>query len=280
MLEQLKKTEFWFDILVLSCLWLLVAFLPQSLLQYQEVSLIDILKIVALISTLEVIGFFAHHLLGDRAGILIQGLLGGFVSSTMTFVRFTQNTHESSFHPRTVSRALLLATVGMLVECIFIVFTIVPNYAATLSKPFFVQMLTLLFIVAIMSFGKNKISKTTNDKIVLDEPIIWKKVGSFALFILGLIYFMRILATTLSLPYTWTALVMSLFEAHGVLTAALTELRNQDLSHMMEIALIILLGNVLSKAFFLFKGKNKAIRFPVLASLLGSLILAWGSTFI
>jgi hypothetical protein len=68
---------------------------------------------------------------------------------------------------------------------------------------------------------------------------------------------------------------MSLFESHGVLAAAITEFNSNPTPHQGQIAvLVILLGNVLSKSFFVLRGKNHAIRKTVIGALAGSFVLA------
>ena len=53
------------------------------------ISVALILKLVGLIGLLEVVGFFVLHSLGVKRGLLAQGLIGGFISSTAVFVRLT-----------------------------------------------------------------------------------------------------------------------------------------------------------------------------------------------
>lgn len=268
--------EFWFDISALLFLWLIIWLAPNDLLIYQSISFLSILKIVALISTLEVMGFFAHHFLGNKAGVLLQGFLGGFVSSTMTFLNLTQN--ENQLHPMTVSRALLLATVGMLIECIFIIFAIIPENFLILAKPFIVQIILLILFAFVLGiFFKDK--KLTHPKIVLDDPIVWKKVAKFAVFIVGLIILMRFLSTNLKLPHVWATFFLSLFEAHGVLTAGLTEVKTDPGLNGMTIVMAVLFGNFISKAFLVLRGNHK-MRMPVLIPLSLSLVGAWSSIYI
>lgn len=277
------RSEVWFDVAALVALWIVILVIPQGLLEYQNISLLTILKIVALIATLEAIAFFAQNFLGVHAGTLIQGLVGGFISSTMTFVIFTQNSKHANLPTSTVSRALLLSTIGMLVECVLIVNTIVPNSTHILLRPLLVQIMLILLFVAATGIGKrNAPVKRDEDfkELALKEPINWKKVGSFAVLILGLILLMRILSSTLALPTSWSAFLLSLFEAHGVLTAALSENLTAEISYLLDIVLVIQLGNVISKCFLVIKGKNAKIRRPIIATLSISLLLSWLSTMI
>jgi hypothetical protein len=108
-----------------------------------------------------------------------------------------------------------------------------------------------------------------------DDPIIWKKMVYLSLFIIALTYTMRFISRTLHLPYTWSALLVSLFEAHGVLVAAMTEFRTiADLPRAAEVVLAISAGNVLSKTFFVLRSKRKDIRIPTLGPLYLSLLIA------
>src|SRR5690606_23612861 len=89
--KYLKNTEFWFDLIGLSILWIIVAVLPDTF-EILTVKVIDIIKIIALISSLEAFGFFMNHLFDRKNSLLFQGFFGGLVSSTMTYLRFTSHT--------------------------------------------------------------------------------------------------------------------------------------------------------------------------------------------
>jgi hypothetical protein len=121
----------------------------------------------------------------------------------------------------------------------------------------------------------------SESKIKLKEMIIWKNVLKFSLLIVTLIFVMRFLTVNLSVSPVLSSFLMSLFEAHGVLVATLSEFGNtQDSNTAQEILMAILVGNVISKTFFVLRGRNKLIRGPVLFSLYFSLSWALLSHFI
>jgi uncharacterized membrane protein (DUF4010 family) len=270
---HLRDTAFWFDLIVLAILWLLVLYIPKDFFLFNHSSLVDVLKIVALIASLEVLGFFSCHLMGNRAGLLLQGFLGGFVSSTMTYLRFTKNQDLKDKHARTISRALILSTIAMLTEGIFIIFAINP-FATKIITPLVVQIVILLIAVFMIKRPAGEIS-TQVTKIEIEEPIIWKKVLYFSTFIITLIFLMRFISDQFSLPYHWTSFLISLFESHAVLAAAMTEFQGiHEIREAQLIIILVLTGNVLSKTIFIFKADNKAIRWPLLISLYSSLLAA------
>jgi len=271
--KHLRDTTFWFDLIVLAILWLLVLYIPKDFFLFNHSSLVDVLKIVALIASLEVLGFFSCHLMGNRAGLLLQGFLGGFVSSTMTYLRFTKNEDLKDKHARTISRALILSTIAMLIEGIFIVVAINP-FASKIITPLVVQIVILLIAVFMIKRPAGAIS-TQVAKIEIEEPIIWKKVLYFSTFIISLIFLMRFISDQFSLPYHWTSFLISLFESHAVLAAAMTEFQGiHEIREAQLIIILVLTGNVLSKTIFILKADNKAIRWPLLISLYSSLLVA------
>lgn len=278
--SHLKGTEFWFDTAILVVLWSSTLFLPTEFQVFPGATILSIIKIVALLASLQMMGFFAYHLAGKRAGLIIQGFLGGFVSSTMTYLQFTQQDEFAHHNRWTVSRALLLSSVAMLAECIFIILTLATHSTWPLILPILTQLAIILLIVFLLPASTGS-ETSTNKTLIVDEPIIWKKVIYFSALILFLIYSMRFVSQHLSLNYLISAFFMSLFESHGVLAAAITEFNTNPTPHHGQIAvLVILLGNVISKSFFVLRGKNHAIRKTVIGALAGSFLLVAGVIFL
>lgn len=276
---HLKGTEFWFDVIILIALWSSTIFIPKQFEVFPGASAVSIIKIVALLASLQMMGFFAYHLAGKRAGLIIQGFLGGFVSSTMTYLQFTQQDEFAHHNRWTVSRALLLSTVAMLAECTFIILTLATHSIWPLILPILIQLAIIALIVFLLPASTGS-TASANKKLIVDEPIVWKKVIYFSLLILFLIYSMRFVSQHLSLNYMISAFFMSLFESHGVLAAAITEFNTNPTPHQGQIAvLVILLGNVISKSFLVLRGKNHAIRKTVIGALFGSFLLVGGMTY-
>ncbi len=249
--------------------------IPADILVIEGTSVVNLLKIVALFSTLESLGYLGTRLVGAKKGLLIQGLCGGFISSTMTHLRITRNPELDSYPPKLIAQALLLSTISMLFECIFIIYTLHPQ-AAQLVAPFIAQILVLLLAILLYQQAKSTAGSTTVQIVDdNDDPIIWKKMIYLSLFIVVLTYVMRFTSHTLELPYTWSAFLVSVFEAHGVLVATMTEFREAaDLPRARHVVSAILAGNVLSKTVFVLRSKRRAIRLPTLGPLYLSFVVA------
>lgn len=269
--DHLKETEFWFDLILLGFLWLGVNLLPENLELYAGIKLSYILKIVALVSSLEAISFFSILFLGKRAGLMLQGFVGGFVSSTMTYLRFTRNSEMSLFSSALKTRALLYSTIAMLLEGVLIILAVLPQ-SYLLCLPFLTQALILFICSRLIKPQAQDLLPFKDEHVLIKEPIIWKKVFYLSSLIFTLIYVMELLNSKLSLSLFWSSLVISLFEAHAVLIAGLSQFKQQEnFAELSALILAILTGNVISKSYFILRAKDKKIKTRMLLYLFSSL---------
>jgi len=237
-----RQHGFWFDLFILAMLWgSLLVISPEALI-FSRYSLSALVKLVALVGTLEALGFFAAHLFGAQRGLLLQGLLGGFLSSTMTYLRLAPL--QVSVNLR--ARALLLSTLAMLTEALLIIATLAPARALVLPLS---QMLLLGLIVAFFRQASraqgDRTAATAELEIDIRDPIVWRRVLKLSLLIIAFIGGMRLISQRLPLPFELTTLVISLFESHAVLAALLADPQKEEF--VPTIILIVLLGNALSK---------------------------------
>lgn len=255
---HLRDRAFWVDLTLLSLLFIGSFFLPLS----GPVS--HILKIVFLMASLECLGFFLIHLLNGRQSFWIQGLLGGLISSTMVFLRLTDDHELQEQAPLLLCQTLIFATSAMIIQAWLIVLTLAPYHLGHLSPPFVLNILGLAFSFFVLSVilpkGEER-SLAFNEGF--ERPILWRKVASFAAILIGLVYGMRVLTEWLSLPYQVATFTVSLFEAHGVLAAGLTDyLRLGKIEEAQEIILIVLIGHIVSKSVLV--GRMRKLRYRAL----------------
>jgi hypothetical protein len=138
-----------------------------------------------------------------------------------------------------------------------------------------VQIVILVIAVFMIKRPVGTTTAQVANKIEIAEPIIWKRVLYFSTFIITLIFLMRFISEKFSLPYHWTSFLVSLFESHAVLAAAMTEFQgSHQIGQAQQIVVLVLTGNVLSKTLFILKADNKGIRWPLLVSLYSSLLAA------
>ncbi len=272
----MKAFEFWFDLILLGLLWVGVIYLPISTLTIGTLSLSGLLKITALIGTLEALGYFSHYLFGNRKGLLLQGFLGGLISSTMTYLRLC-NLSGNAFPPMLIARALLLAILAMLIECLLIIYTIHPA-PLEISKLVLLQGgIISLVIIALSWFHPHdkKVEFIVGNDVKINDPIVWKKVVYFSFLIVLIIQLLHFADEKLNIPYIYSVLLISFIEAHGVLAAAITNLPSTAATEdIQKIIAMILTGNVIGKTYFVLRCRTKNVRLTVLLTLYGSLALA------
>lgn len=248
---------------------------PSDLVIIDRITVATLLKIVALFSSLESLGYLGTRLVGAKNGLLLQGLCGGFISSTMTYLRMTRSSRLDGHSPKIIAQALLLSTIAMLLECGFIIYTLHAQ-PGPLLLPILGQIVALT--LSMLWFQRSATKPAEAQSLLLDttaDPIIWKKMIYLSLFIVALTYAMRFIGQTFALPYAWSAFFVSLFEAHGVLVAAMAEYpRAADLPQANLVVLVVLAGNVVSKTFFVLRSKRRDIRSATLVPLYVSLLLA------
>ena len=274
LLTHFKSKELWLDTAALVIVWLLSIILNRLLTNPTHFYIIKLVQITALMASIEYIGFFALHVFGKSRGLLIQGLLGGFISSTMIFIQIGSQEKTHYYSNQEIARSLILATLSMLSLGVLIIWTIADHNQLALALPFLLQACAL--IVSFFSLGlRGGPTKRTAIPclVMLDDPIIWKNVVKFT-FILALIL-MSEKALTKLLPesYFVSTFVIALFESHAVLAAFITGIEDYSANPQIVVCLI-LLGNVVSKVFLTLKSPVKAIKLPVSLALLGSFLFS------
>lgn len=252
---------------MLGLAWVLVFVLPPM---YFEIPISLIVKIVAIVATLEMLSFITFNLFGRNKSLLIQGFIGGLASSTTVFVQSTRDERFRKLSPYHLAAMLMLAIVAMLVESFVI--------GLGLNAPTIVLVVIVMQIIIMLAFAgltwkrRPKNFFTDTNQFVISHPILWLRVLKLTFFIAALIALMEFGKFYFKDAYFITIFVTSLFEAHAVLAATLLD-SNQ---HIVLAYAIITFGHSLSKLILVwranFPGLVKLILIPLLCSLVVSLI--------
>jgi uncharacterized membrane protein (DUF4010 family) len=270
-----KDKHIWFDMTMLAALFVVAAYVP-------------LLKIVPLVACLELFSFFSFHLLAKRSRFQLQGFLGGFISSTAVFLQILNDKKFATTSERDLLLTLLFALCSMLLECLFIIFFLADQLPFTFYIPFVTQLLffiTAIIYVQIQSnllfLSKQSGQATVDIELLIDHPINWKNVAKLSIFILGLVYAMHFIGSELGLSRGISTLLVSFFEAHAILVSVMTEwsMNPQDID-LINLLLLILLGNTISKSYLVFKGSNFSHKGFFIAMMFMGFALSVGVTFI
>ena len=270
-----KDKHIWFDMTMLAALFVVAAYIP-------------LFKIVPLVASLELFSFFSFHLLAKRSRFLLQGFLGGFISSTAVFLQILNDNKFSSTSERELLLTMLFALCAMLLECLFIIFFLAEELPFIYYLPFVTQL--IFFSIVILYVNASSSSRFVSDhatdvrvdfELLNDHPIIWKNVAKLSILILVIISAMHYVGSDLGLSRGLSTLLISLFEAHAILASVMTEwsLESQNID-LMKLFFLILLGNTLSKSYLALKGSNLSQKWFFVVVMLGGLLASIGVTFI
>ncbi len=266
--HHIREKIFWIDITVVGILWL-AAILTENTFTYSK-----ILKIVALMSTLDVIGFFSFHALGAGRSLLIQGFLGGIISSTGTFLKLSSRHRIQDNELHALTQSLLLALTAMLFECLLIIYALRADAFMAIALPVLVQSALIVSFI-LFSHGRNTIhSEIEGMTKMIEKPVIWVRVVKISVLISALIYGMRFLNEKLNLDPSWGAFIASFFEAHAI-TAATIGADELTATHGQKIMLMILSGNAISKTLICMRSGSRKLVIRVGGILFLSLGVAW-----
>lgn len=279
---HLRQKHTWFDLLLLALLWGLVFVIPENFWHYKGFSLAFFVKITALVASLEVISFISFHLLSGKTSLLLQGFLGGFVSSTTVYVQLNYDKRFENIEETLIAEALLMAICSMLIECLLIVLSISPSFHFLMLLPFGVMLFFIMlsfFILVLRKKKHNSLVDGLND-LEIDDPIVWKKVCFFSAYIAFLKLTMILLHEFTNIPVIAATFLASLFEAHAILAVnAANFSKETNLWDMHFIMLVILTGSLISKMFFVLKGnvlsQKRLILIPVIVSTFLTTLIIW-----
>ena len=227
-------------------------------------------------ASIEMIGFLAFQFFGKRRGILVQGFIGGFISSTMIYIQFGEASKMSAYSSRDVVGGLILSTIAMLSLSVLLVITLSSRDDFYLTYPFLMQIVGLFFcLFLITSLTPATKSKSEENIFYIEDPIIWKNVLKFTFFLTSITFGLKWLTNLIPDSYLISSFVISLFESHAVLAAFLSNIETVgDHFNPKLIVSLILLGSLISKIFLISRSKMNGIKKPVYLSLIGSFLLS------
>lgn len=262
-----KHFHIWLDMGLLAVLFIVASYFP-------------FLKIVPLVASLELFSFFSFHLLAKNSRFQLQGFLGGFISSTAVFLQTLNDKKFAVESEKNLFLTLLFALCAMLLECLFIIYFLAESFSFNYYLPFLTQLACIAAVILYVTFSAHfpaqGISTSSAEFDMLnDHPIIWRNVAKLSLIIFAIIYSMHFIGTELGFPKSVSTLLISLFEAHAVLASVMTQwsLQSQGFD-LMSLLLVILLGNTISKSYFVISGANLKKKGFFVSVLIGSFAMS------
>lgn len=107
---------------------------------------------VVLIVGLGLGGYFIYKLLGKKSGTLLNGILGGLISSTATTVTFSRRTKKDPSPSRTVAFIILVASTIAVIRVMFEVAIISPQNLAVVAPPLIVELIFMGVLCGVLYY--------------------------------------------------------------------------------------------------------------------------------
>ena len=270
--KHFKIFHTWIDLTALALLWVFYFLITK----YSHVEYFSIvIKVLTLVATLEFLSFLFFHFFSNKKNLLLQSFIGGFISSTTTFVRLT-NINLKNKDSNLIMIGLLSAFIAMLIECLLIYFTFWGLKNIVILIPIIIQLLILFMIL--LNYLKNSESKL-DFSLSNEHPILWKKVLTLASFIIFLIISMRFIGNLIQDLNYLVTILFSLFEAHGVFAASISRLSVSNTRQIALEVMLILSGNFISKSFLVYKNNSFSLRSKAVIYFFLSIVGSWLSYF-
>ncbi len=234
--------------------------------------------LIVTLAAIQFIGFVSIRLFGERFGMAMTGLLGGFISSTLIYANLSRLLKEHSESQRAIIASAIIANLAMLIEVSAIIFVASPHLLLFVIKPIVAMVLvSIVFAIFLLHFQESK----KHVELSIESQFSWSSLFRTTIFI-GLV----LTIVTIAKHFVGTNGLMlisflgGLFEIHGItLATALLYLDNQLTSGSASLILYVaLLATFISKFILLWSTTPRQFALRTSLFLLG-ILLSGGVTF-
>ncbi|MBC5775386.1 MgtC/SapB family protein [Pontibacter sp. KCTC 32443] len=244
---------------------------------YQVMNPYNIWLMVVLIVGIGLAGYFAYKVLGNKAGTLLGGMLGGLISSTATTVSYAKrsksagNTKSTNYN--LVALVIFIATAVSLLRIIIEISVVAPTTLSRVAPP----LLSLLLLMAILvSFGFFMKKEDSGQMPEQENPAHLKTALVF-----GVVYALVILATAAAKDHFGksglyiVAIISGLTDVDAITlsTSRLMNNKTIELETGWKLILVAALSNIAFKGALVAILGNKAL-FARVALLFGISLIA------
>ncbi len=184
---QINQEELYAFISFVVISLLILPFLPdQNFGPYDVINPREVGWIIVLTSGIGFIGYILMKFLGANKGILLTGIFGGLVSSTVVTLTFSKKSNETPELSANYAVAIFAAATMMVLRVVIWVYIFNRQMLSDLVLPFAIIFSTALG-VTLFFIKKQKGEKRFNDKLPLGEPLNIKSAIVFGLLYTGVL---------------------------------------------------------------------------------------------
>ena len=240
---------------------LIFPFLPNYTIDpYEVVNLREVGLIVLLTSGLSFIGYIMMRVFGKNYGILLTGIVGGLISSTMITWIFSKKSKDQPSLVSNCMAAIMAASTVMMVRVLVWVFVFNPALLNNLLLPISIVIITSLACTYYYNFKAKKQNKKDQEEIPLGKPLNLRTAIIFAFLYMAILVFISFSQERFGDKGIYlTTAIASLTDVNAI-TISLTKLAGDSLTFLIASNAIILgtLSNTIIKiGIALYAGSNE-----------------------
>ena len=226
-------------------------------------------RVVAIITGVEVIGYLLQKTIGQKKGLLLTSIAGGFISSTSTTQSLANQSHKSKNINR-LTGAAVFANMSSFVQHFLLIATVNSIFLAK-NTPYLLTISFTSLIIGVYLFKKKGSSSgenlTKNTDQMQAEIFSLKPALQFAIIFILVKIFSNIALVLFGETAFLATIIIAAFTGLDAVTINLSQLVGNTISYQMGILAFILANavNLLSKAGYSFiQGKREfALKFTL-----------------
>ena len=184
---QLSQNELYAFVRFVVIALLILPFLPdKNFGPFNVINPREVGWIIVLVSSIGFVGYILMKFLGANKGILLTGILGGLVSSTIVTWNFSNKSCETPSGSGNFSIGIFAAATTMIVRVFFLVFIFNKAMLSGLLIPLTLLLLTA-FGITLFFYRKQFEKPDLNNKIPIGDPLNIKNAIFFGIFYIGIL---------------------------------------------------------------------------------------------
>jgi uncharacterized membrane protein (DUF4010 family) len=146
--------------------------------RYDSLNPREIWLMVVLIVGISLVGYFLYKIFGEKAGVLLGGILGGMISSTATTLSYAKKAAAGKGAEKLAAFVILTASAVAMVRVLVEVSVVAPGSFRTIAIPLAAELAVMILLVVILFFRHRKQSNQMPEQ---GNPAQLKSAITFAL---------------------------------------------------------------------------------------------------
>lgn len=246
---------------------------------YQVFNPFEMWLLVVMIVGISLGGYVAYKFLGERAGVILGGILGGAISSTATTVSYSRRTAHHAESTTLAAVVVLIATSVVYVRVLTEVGVMAPQFLPIAAPPILIMLgLSALPALVLWSFTRHHEHRMPEQ----EDPAELRQALFFALLYVGVLFGLAVAKNYFGQRgLYWVAVLSGLTDMDAITLSASRMVARKEIVESAGWRMIVLaaMANLVFKAGLVLTLGNRKMFFKVAAlfalSLAGGAALFW-----